>query len=72
MIEQATLIYPSGLRDRGELQDDLVLGYERLQQAYVARFPSYSRVITVPATVDVPTGVIITNDFPQHGRAAAR
>ncbi|MFC6287218.1 glutathione S-transferase family protein [Nocardioides sp. GCM10027113] len=43
---------------------DPVLGYERLQEAYFARFPDYDRGITVPAVVDVPTGEIVTNDFP--------
>ncbi len=44
---------------------DPVLGYERLQQAYFARFADYPRGITVPAVVDVPTGVVVTNDYPQ-------
>jgi putative glutathione S-transferase len=44
---------------------DPVLGYERLQQAFLARFPDYGRGITVPAMVDVPTGQVVTNDFPQ-------
>jgi putative glutathione S-transferase len=44
---------------------DPVLGYERLQQAYVARFPDYPRGITVPAVVDVPTKAVVTNDFAQ-------
>nr|WP_235539096.1 glutathione S-transferase C-terminal domain-containing protein [Nocardioides sp. Soil796] len=44
---------------------DPVLGYERLQQAYFARFPDYPRGITVPAIVDVPTKGVVTNDFPQ-------
>jgi putative glutathione S-transferase len=43
---------------------DPVLGIERLQQAYFARFPGYDRGITVPAMVDVPTGQVVTNDFP--------
>ncbi len=43
---------------------DPVLGYERLQQAYFARFPGYPRGITVPAVVDVATGAVVTNDFP--------
>src|SRR4051812_26832802 len=43
---------------------DPVLGYERLHQAYFARFPDYPRGITVPAVVDVPTGAVVTNDFP--------
>src|ERR1041384_1839287 len=44
---------------------DPVLGIERLQQAYFARFPDYPRGITVPAIVDVPTGQVVTNDFAQ-------
>ncbi|MGK5173092.1 glutathione S-transferase family protein [Geodermatophilus sp. CPCC 205761] len=44
---------------------DPVLGYERLQEAYFARDPAYSRGITVPAIVDVPTRALVTNDFAQ-------
>jgi putative glutathione S-transferase len=44
---------------------DPVLGIERLQQAYFARFPDYPRGITVPALVDVPTGAVVTNDYAQ-------
>ncbi|NLF05455.1 MAG: glutathione S-transferase family protein [Actinomycetales bacterium] len=44
---------------------DPVLGIERLQEAYFARFPDYPRGITVPAIVDVPTGQVVTNDFAQ-------
>ena len=44
---------------------DPVLGYERLQEAYVARFPGYDRGITVPAIVDIPTGEVVTNNYPQ-------
>src|SRR6266540_6275952 len=44
---------------------DPVLGIERLQAAYFARFPGYERGITVPAIVDVPTGQVVTNDFAQ-------
>ena len=44
---------------------DPVLGYERLQQAYFARFPDYPRGITVPALVEVATGALVTNDFAQ-------
>jgi len=44
---------------------DPVLGIERLQQAYFARFPDYPKGITVPALVDVPSGEVVTNDFPQ-------
>ena len=43
---------------------DPVLGIERLQEAYFARVPDYPRGITVPAMVDVPTGRVVTNDFP--------
>ncbi len=44
---------------------DPVLGIERLQQAFFARFPDYPRGITVPAIVDVPSGMVVTNDYPQ-------
>jgi putative glutathione S-transferase len=44
---------------------DPVLGYERLQEAFFARDPGYSRGITVPAIVDVPTKAVVTNDFAQ-------
>ncbi|OFL67595.1 glutathione S-transferase family protein [Brevibacterium sp. HMSC063G07] len=44
---------------------DPVLGIERLQQAYFARFPDYPRGITVPAIVEVESGEVVTNDFNQ-------
>jgi putative glutathione S-transferase len=44
---------------------DPVLGIERLQEAYFARIPGYERGITVPAIVDIPSGEVVTNDFPQ-------
>ncbi|MGB2722082.1 glutathione S-transferase family protein [Rhodococcus sp. SBT000017] len=44
---------------------DSVLQIPRLQDAYFARFPEYERGITVPAIVDVPTGEVVTNDYPQ-------
>src|SRR5690625_5050462 len=44
---------------------DPLLGIERLQEAYFARFPAYARGITVPAIVDVPTGQVVTNDYAQ-------
>lgn len=44
---------------------DPVLGTERLQENYFARFPGYPRGITVPSIVDVPTGGVVTNDYPQ-------
>ncbi|NUR05374.1 MAG: glutathione S-transferase family protein [Nocardioidaceae bacterium] len=43
---------------------DPVLGIERLQEAYLARYPDYDKGITVPALVDVPSGKVVTNDFP--------
>ena len=50
-------LYPDGR--------DPVLGYERLQEAYLARFPGYDKGITVPAVVDIPTKQVVTNDFAQ-------
>lgn len=44
---------------------DPVLGTERLQENYFKRFPDYPRGITVPAIVDIPTGQVVTNNFPQ-------
>ncbi len=44
---------------------DPVLGIERLQEAFFARMPGYERGITVPAIVDVPTGQVVTNNYPQ-------
>ena len=43
---------------------DPVLGIERLRDAYLARFPDYLKGITVPTIVDIPTGHVVTNDFP--------
>ena len=43
---------------------DPVLGIERLQEAYLERFPDYDRGITVPAVVEVASGRLVTNDFP--------
>lgn len=43
---------------------DPVLGIERLQEAYLARFPDYERGITVPAMVEESSGELVTNDFP--------
>jgi putative glutathione S-transferase len=44
---------------------DPVLGIERLEEAYLARDPDYSRGITVPAMVEIASGQVVTNDFPQ-------
>ena len=44
---------------------DPVLGIERLEEAFLARDPQYAKGITVPTIVDVPSGKVVTNDFPQ-------
>ncbi|WP_255449936.1 glutathione S-transferase family protein [Skermania sp. ID1734] len=44
---------------------DPVLKIHRLRESYLARFPDYSRGITVPAIVDIPSGAVVTNDYPQ-------
>nr|WP_296778209.1 glutathione S-transferase C-terminal domain-containing protein [Rhodococcus sp. (in: high G+C Gram-positive bacteria)] len=44
---------------------DPVLKIPRLQDAYFARFPGYSRGITVPAIVEIATGQVVTNNYPQ-------
>lgn len=44
---------------------DPVLGIERLQEAYFARYPDYPRGITVPAVVEIASGKVVTNDFPR-------
>ena len=51
--------------DLDEGGKDPVLGTERIQENYFTRFPDYPRGITVPAIVDVPTGGVVTNDYPQ-------
>ncbi|MEX0834775.1 MAG: glutathione S-transferase C-terminal domain-containing protein [Nitriliruptor sp.] len=49
--------------DPGEV--DPVLGIPRLKDVYEAAFPGYPKGITVPAIVDVPSGQVVTNDYPQ-------
>ena len=49
--------------DPGEV--DPVLGIPRLKDAFEKRFPGYPKGITVPAIVDVPSGGVVTNAFPQ-------
>ena len=44
---------------------DPVLGIKRLEEAYLARDPDYSKGITVPAMVDVESRKVVTNNFPQ-------
>ena len=44
---------------------DPVLGIEYLAEAYHATDPSYDGRVTVPALIDVPSGQVVTNDYPQ-------
>ena len=44
---------------------DPVLGIRYLRDAYLATDPSYDGRVTVPALVDVESGLVVTNDFPQ-------
>lgn len=44
---------------------DPVLGIEFLNEAYYAADPGYTGGISVPAVVDVPSGKLVTNDFPR-------
>lgn len=44
---------------------DPVLGTERVQENYFKRFADYPRGITVPAIVDIRSGAVVTNDYPQ-------
>lgn len=51
--------------DLDEGGKDPVLGTERLQENYFKRFADYPRGITVPAIVEIASGAVITNDYPQ-------
>ncbi len=44
---------------------DPVLGIEFLSEAYHATDPAYAGRVTVPCLVDVPSGRVVTNDYPQ-------
>ncbi|GAA4829115.1 glutathione S-transferase C-terminal domain-containing protein [Actinomycetospora corticicola] len=46
---------------------DPVLGYTHLEQAYLARDPEdgTENGVSVPAIVDVASGALVTNDYPQ-------
>ena len=51
--------------DLDEDERDPVLGIHRLREAYLARYPDYSKGITVPAMAEIQSGQVVTNDFPQ-------
>lgn len=44
---------------------DPVLGIRYLAEAYQAADPGYAGGISVPAIVDVPSGKLVSNDYPQ-------
>jgi putative glutathione S-transferase len=44
---------------------DPVLGIRFLAEAYRAADPDYAGGISVPAIVDIPSGRLVTNDYPQ-------
>jgi hypothetical protein len=44
---------------------DPVLGIRYLAQAYHAADPDYDGGISVPALIDVPSGKVVSNDYPQ-------
>ena len=51
--------------DLDENEVDPVLGTHWLRENYLKRFPDYPRGITVPAIVDIPSGQVVTNNYPQ-------
>jgi glutathionyl-hydroquinone reductase len=44
---------------------DPALGVELLSDVYLATDPGYTGRVTVPALVDVPSGTVVSNDYPQ-------
>jgi glutathionyl-hydroquinone reductase len=44
---------------------DPVLGIGYLSEAYLATDPDYQGRVTVPAIIDIETGRVVTNDYPQ-------
>ena len=44
---------------------DPVLGIEYLSEAYKKTDPAFEGRVTVPAIVDVPSGKVVTNDYPR-------
>src|SRR5207247_5696826 len=46
-------------------EPDPMLGITYLAEAYRATDPEYAGRVTVPVLVDIPSGQLVTNDFPQ-------
>ena len=44
---------------------DPVLGIQYLSEAYLATDPDYTGRVTVPTIVDLESGHVVTNDYPQ-------
>ena len=44
---------------------DPVLGIRFLSEAYSVTDPEFQGRVTVPALIDIPTGTVVTNDYPQ-------
>ena len=44
---------------------DPVLGIRYLSEAYRAAEPDYTGGVSVPAIVDIPSGALVTNDYPR-------
>jgi putative glutathione S-transferase len=44
---------------------DPMLGIQYLSEAYLAADPEYTGRVTVPSIIDVETGRVVTNDYPQ-------
>ncbi|MEV1289609.1 glutathione S-transferase C-terminal domain-containing protein [Micromonospora sp. NPDC049679] len=44
---------------------DPVLGIRFVSEAYLARDPDYDGGVSVPVIVDVPSGKLVTNDYPE-------
>jgi putative glutathione S-transferase len=47
---------------------DPVLGIKFLSEAYLATDPAYDARVTVPSIIDVASGHVVTNDYPQITR----
>jgi glutathionyl-hydroquinone reductase len=50
--------------DLDPAEADPVLGIHWLRDAYEKAVPGYDRGVTVPAIVDIPSGAVVTADFP--------